>query len=297
MTSKAGNVIPRNFHQIWIGGKLPPAQKAIIDWNKKTLGKTWKCKVWGNKDLTQKNFPITWPYIQKSLKYWGKKPKYAQISDLMRYELLYWYGGIYADASLQLSKSLDPMVEEANKNNKQLIVCDQNTAKLRKEEGCKEELGCLDRGKKYVSNSFIGSRPKSDAMTKAMSKKMLDKIDVKDNHIAYQTGPTYLRSTFRKGPKIMIIKSELIYPYNWNDVSGSIEPEWEEYHYPKNKYPDGRPDVDKCIFKKKGKTGKFVPFVNQAGRPRFLRIDCDAYKKLWGVKKWDLGSKWQHSNK
>lgn len=285
------NVIPKNFHQIWIGGRLPPAQKAIIQWNKKILGKTWKCKVWGNKDLTKKNFPITWPYIQKSLKYWGKKPKYAQVSDLMRYEILYHHGGIYADASLQLSKSLDPMIVEANKKNKQLIVCDQNTAKLRKEEGC-PELGCKDRGKKYVSNSFIGSRPKSDAMTKAMSKSMLDKIDVKDNHIAYQTGPTYLRSTFRKGPKIMIIKSELIYVYNWDQSPGSIEREWEDYHYPPSKYPDGMPEPDKCIFKKKGKKGKFVPFYNQRKDLRYLRIDCNAYPKVWGRKIWSCSGSW-----
>jgi mannosyltransferase OCH1-like enzyme len=279
------NHIPKNFHQIWIGGKLPPAQKAIINWNKQILGKTWKCKLWGNKDLTKKNFPITWSYIQKSKRYWGKKPKYAQISDLMRYELLYWYGGIYADASLQLSKSLDPMIDEANNKLKQLIVCDQNTAKLRKEEGC-PELGCLDRGKKYVSNSFIGSRPKSDAMTKAMSKKLLDKIDVKDNHIAYQTGPTYLRSTFRKGPKIMIIKSDLIYPYNWY-VPGSLEEDEDMQLWGK----EGK-DPDKCITKTKSKTGKFVQFLDQRKRLRYLQIDCTAYKSLWGRKIWSLGSGW-----
>ena len=281
------NEIPLKFHQIWIGRDMPPAQKAIIDWNKHVLGAGWTCKLWRNKDLNKKNFPCTWEYIQRSKKLHGKKTPYAQISDLMRYEILYHNGGIYADASLQLSKSLTPMILLANKDKKQLIVCDQNTRKLRIEQGCKGDLECKDGGRYYVSNSFIGSVPRSDAMSRAVSAKFLNNIDFEDDHIAFQSGPTYLRSTFKKSKKIMIIRSELIYPYNWNSVPGSLEPYWDMYHFgKKGKSPD------KCIFANKPTNSKSVKFLDQRKRTRYLKLDCNAYSRLWGRKLWDLSGSW-----
>ena len=90
--------IPKIIHQIWIGGKIPPLQGLYSNTWKDM--KDWKYKMWGNKDLTEKNFPITWKYIQKSLdagrnKLGNVKKKYAQVGDLMRLEILYKYGGVY----------------------------------------------------------------------------------------------------------------------------------------------------------------------------------------------------------
>ena len=87
--------IPKIFHQIWIGSALPPVLKPFMNTFKKMPG--YKYKLWKNTDLTEQNFPITWPYIQHIMA--RRKIIYAMIADLMRLEILYHYGGIYVDTT------------------------------------------------------------------------------------------------------------------------------------------------------------------------------------------------------
>jgi mannosyltransferase OCH1-like enzyme len=90
-------LIPKIFHQIWINEKspeLPPDFSRYRDtWLELHPG--WEYKLW---NLNNLDFPlITAGLVNKSA-------NYAQMADILRYEILYQYGGVYIDTDFDVSK-------------------------------------------------------------------------------------------------------------------------------------------------------------------------------------------------
>lgn len=63
-------------------------------------------KLWTNDDLTPEHF-LTYDLIQKAR-------SYAQASDMMRYEILNRFGGIYVDTDFECLQSVEPLLELAD---------------------------------------------------------------------------------------------------------------------------------------------------------------------------------------
>ena len=133
----------------------------------------FEIKVWGNKDLRKKHFPITYPYIQKIKKMQGKDihewtgaptmyksddtpyqySKWAQITDLMRLEIVYNHGGYYFDTTFEILK---PMYNLFNKKKYKFI-------------GCNEVPRFKDH---YIlSNSFFGATKGNVILKRLLQKK------------------------------------------------------------------------------------------------------------------------------
>ena len=80
--------IPKIIHQIWIGGPVPEVFLSLMDsW--KRLHPDWEYKLWTDKDIQ------TFPFINKIA--FRKASNYGMKSDIWRYEILFWYGGVYVD--------------------------------------------------------------------------------------------------------------------------------------------------------------------------------------------------------
>lgn len=98
--------IPKKIHYIWIGNnpKPPIIEKCIESWKK--YMPDFEVIEWNeqNYDVT-KNAYIRDAYAQK---------KYAYVSDYMRFDILYQYGGIYLDTDVEFLK---PIPEEILKYN------------------------------------------------------------------------------------------------------------------------------------------------------------------------------------
>lgn len=170
--------IPRIIHQIWIGKAIPPIVKLYMGTFKKQEG--FKYKLWTNEDLNKDNFPITYKYIKKLLS--KKKVVYAMIADLMRLEILYHYGGIYIDTTMECVKPLDFISNYLKKY--PFIMSNEENCGLR----CRGNNGML-----FISNSFIASVPKYKVLERLLSDKYLESIDFRlPANIA--TGPYYVRT-------------------------------------------------------------------------------------------------------
>ena len=78
--------IPKIFHIIWIGPNPYPFGEYKESWLKHNPH--WELKYWNNDNLpdlyNQKIFDLI--------------PSWAGKADILRYELLYRYGGLYSDA-------------------------------------------------------------------------------------------------------------------------------------------------------------------------------------------------------
>lgn len=231
------NNIPHLVHQIWIGGKLPEHKKIFINYNKKICKKDgWKLKLWKNKDLTKENFPRTWKYILKAKEesVYRENPNgvWAQISDLMRLEIIYNHGGYYMDTNMEIIQSLENLLPPPGKT---MIVSNQEPCGLK----------CNSNGLKYLSNGFFGATKDNYMLKRATAKKNLDKINFRNKHINQETGPYYFRK-FIIPRQTYVIDSELIYPFFptfWDSV----------YIKDKNK------SDNRCIFKTKKEAEKNNP--------------------------------------
>ena len=236
----------------------------------------FEIKVWGNKDLTKKNFPRTIDYIRKAKRLHGKPmideygekmlnfklepllySKWAQITDLMRLEIVYNHGGYYFDTTFEILK---PLYNLLNKKKYTFVGCNE-----------------IPRFKvaDILSNSFFGAIKGNHILKRLLSKKKLNKINFHDFQVDFQTGPGYLRSGIQSNDNYHIFPSTYFYPFV------------EEYS-PGQDPPYRKATKNKCHSKKKTKKIK-KRLKNKKG---FIEFPCKRYPKSYALKHWQLGKSW-----
>ena len=102
--------IPKIIHQIWIGpNKKPTVWMKTFSEDYIKCNPEWQYMLWNDENLHElfEEFPIMLKIYNIELTYNGK-------SDLLRYLILYKYGGLYIDAdSVWINKkSFDPLFKE-----------------------------------------------------------------------------------------------------------------------------------------------------------------------------------------
>jgi mannosyltransferase OCH1-like enzyme len=175
--------IPKIIHQIWVGpNKIPEKSINFIEGIKK-LHPDYEYRLWTDSDLTPENF--------SNLQYINSTPVYAQKADIMRYEILYKYGGIYLDIDFEILKCLTPLLTHA------LVVCneDSNTSK-------------------YITNAFICSSVGNPNMKKCMDNIPSCPLGGKVN-VAIATGPWYLRKCITSDDNVRILDTRVMYPTHY----------------------------------------------------------------------------------
>lgn len=79
--------IPRIVHQIWLGGKVP---EKFYNWMRSWMDLSgWEYKLWTEREVAGLKLHNQDLYDQAKC--------YAEKSDILRLEILYQYGGVYAD--------------------------------------------------------------------------------------------------------------------------------------------------------------------------------------------------------
>ena len=89
--------IPRLIHQVWIG-PLPPPVEWLRTWAERHSG--WEYRLWTEQTI---------PFPLRNQAQFDASPQYCGKSDILRYEVLLRYGGIYVDADM---RCLRPFAEE-----------------------------------------------------------------------------------------------------------------------------------------------------------------------------------------
>lgn len=97
------NSIPKVIHYCWFGhNPLPPlAEKCIASWHK--YMPDYEIKEW-NED----NFDV---YMTSYTEEAYRAKKYAYVSDVARFWILYHHGGVYFDVDVELVKPIDDILE------------------------------------------------------------------------------------------------------------------------------------------------------------------------------------------
>ena len=283
--------IPRKIHLIWIGKLDPPDYftKYFLPSFHKHLPE-FEIKVWGNKDITKKKFPKTFDYIKEAKKRQGKpikdengyimysdpqlkKPltysKWAQITDLMRLEIVYNHGGFYFDTTFEILK---PLYNLFNKKHYKFI-------------GCNEVPRFKDFGS--LSNSFFGAVKGSIILKRLLSKQWLDDIDFDSTQVDSETGPAFLRSAIYEKDNYKILPTYYFYPF--------IEP----YDPPHIIDPPYRKvSKNKCHRDKRRKTNRKTKqkYKRLQSKKGYILYPCKNYPKSYALKHWQLGKSWMSSS-
>ena len=269
--------IPKKVHLIWIGGDPPDYFEYFLESFKKNMSE-FEIKIWGNKDLNKKNFPLTYEYIKKAKKYHGKHmredkdlggyilynnkgipylhSKWAQITDLMRLEIIYTHGGYYFDTTFEILK---PMYKLLNKNKYTFVGCNEiprfNNVHI-------------------LSNSFFGATKGNPILKRLLLKKNLNEIDFYDHAVDFQTGPGYLRSGIQSDDNYYIFPTNYFYPFI-EEYAPGVDP------------PYRKSSKNKCHeIKKKRKSMKLIK------KKGYLDYPCKKYPKSYALKHWQLGKSW-----
>lgn len=97
--------IPKIIHWVWLGSPLP---QKYIDLQKKwrKVHSDWECKVWLDDDVNK--LALINRDAFNACDNWGAK------SDIVRYEILYRYGGLYVDTDFECVKSFEKLHHACN---------------------------------------------------------------------------------------------------------------------------------------------------------------------------------------
>lgn len=133
-------MIPKILHQIWLGPKRRP-EADMNSW--RDQHPSWEYRLWTEANL---------PKLQHQALFDAFHGVYHAQADILRYELLYTFGGIYIDADSRCLRPLDDFFLDDG-----VWACAEN-----------------DRG--LLANGFLGASPRSPLFAAVLDE--LAKLDV-----------------------------------------------------------------------------------------------------------------------
>jgi inositol phosphorylceramide mannosyltransferase catalytic subunit len=173
--------VPRTIHQIWLGPEpLPDLHRPWIDsWRRHHPG--WEHRLWTEVDLPED--PVRREVLDRL-----RAP--VERADILRLEILFRHGGIYADTDLECLRPVDELLEG------------------------EEFVGvCLKPGR--VTNTFIASAANHSLLGRALYE--LRPMDVywtatAGESIKEGAGPPLLRRLVAEHPGLSLLEPPLFFP-------------------------------------------------------------------------------------
>lgn len=172
---------PKIFHFVWVGDESKEPKALIASWKKHNPDA--EIRVYRNDDL----FNGEWHFKDHMLRYF-KEGHFCGVADLIRWEVLYKYGGIALDADSLCLRALPDWFFDC-----ELVSCWDNT----QIEG------------ELISNGFVLVPPKSDII-----KSVMDKID--------NDGVKFWRWSWSRMKRIRVGAWRTVGPVPYTDVILSL---------------------------------------------------------------------------
>lgn len=100
-------MIPKNLHQIWVGPNEVPNNclKYVDSWKKNNSD--YNHFLW-----TNENLPKLPDNVKEQYERYGELKKYAFQADVLRYYLIFEYGGVYVDIDIECHKKIDELLQK-----------------------------------------------------------------------------------------------------------------------------------------------------------------------------------------
>lgn len=194
--------IPKIIHQIWLGSKVP---KCYLAWRKswQKFHPGWIYILWTDKEVN--NLKL---YNQD---YFNKARNFGEKANVLRYELLYQFGGVYADIDFECLKSFDVFHHSF----------DFYTG-----------IAPLDCNIAYLNNAIIGSIPGHPILKHCIETIADDMCIEKEIRARTRvtnacTGPIHFTKSFYQVAKdnddcVIALPSAMLYPLKHSQVDAGV---------------------------------------------------------------------------
>lgn len=187
-------MIPKVFHQIWINRDNPelPEKFRVYRDGWLALHPDWEYKLWNLDNLG---------FTPRRMDLISAASNYAQMADILRYEILLRHGGVYLDTDFECLRNIDP-----------ILIGVKN-------------FSCSEDGLS-ISIGIIGVEPNSIYMERCLSA-LPERVG--EINTAVETGPGLFTRVLLGGGlagDFTLFPREWFYPYNWN------EPHRANDHFP-----------------------------------------------------------------
>lgn len=97
----SGAKVPKKIHQIWLGGRIPEKYKRLSEsWRR--FHPDWEYRLWTDKDVEE--------FGLKNKDLFNTAKNNGQRSDILRYEILNRFGGIYVDTDFECLRPFDDLL-------------------------------------------------------------------------------------------------------------------------------------------------------------------------------------------
>jgi mannosyltransferase OCH1-like enzyme len=193
------SLIPRTMHHIWIGPRSLPEEFAGYRRAWAELHPTWEHRVW-----TNANTPLPGMVNQDA---WDRAEEVVTgsveqfRSDLLRYEILYRFGGVYVDADMEPRQPLDQLLEGV---------------------GC---FAAWETEGVWINNAVMGAQayhPFIGDLVRGLAANIEGRRQGwRPNRLS---GPQYLTGLWKRNPAgVTVFPKGHFYPYLYNELHRSAE--------------------------------------------------------------------------
>jgi mannosyltransferase OCH1-like enzyme len=176
-------MIPRVFHRIWLGTQQMPDEFVQYGetWTKHHPG--WAMQLWTDENL---------PEIINQQEYLLADST-AHKADILRYEVIYRYGGIYIDTDFECLRNIEPLLK-----------------------GVQAFAASSDPG--LVAIGVFGAEREHPLLADVIARLPTSSRRKRYLSITEQTGPDFFTSVVARHPETVVFEAKLFYPYNWREM-------------------------------------------------------------------------------
>lgn len=181
-------MIPPLIHRVWVG---PPMPDRLV-----AYGRTWEDhhSAWHHKLWTEDNLP---PLRNQALYDDAHRIAPDHVgqfrADVVRYELLEQFGGVYVDADFECRKPLDPLLEG--------VEC----------------FAAWEVPNRWINNAILGAvpgHPLMDMLIRRLPVNVRRRRGARPNKLS---GPQFLTPIARQFD-VTVFDKELFYPFLWDEI-------------------------------------------------------------------------------
>lgn len=196
-------MIPPVLHRIWLGGQEPEWTRGFAQsWA--AQHPQWELRQWGDGDLASL-FPLANQDIFDRAEEIAPDHVGQLRSDVLRYELLHRFGGVYVDTDFECLRPLDALLDG--------VDC----------------FAAWEVQHRWIGNTILGCAPGHPAIATViggLAGNVRRRMGSRPNKL---TGPQYISKLWKTRRDVTVFDQRLFYPYSWSEV---------EQHGPGDSFPD-----------------------------------------------------------
>jgi tRNA-dihydrouridine synthase B len=221
--------IPKLIHFVYVSPGLPKTQKyppekvviVIQEW--KDMNPAWQVILWNN-TMVQETFPEIYNLA-------GNIKQMSWVSNLVRYNAVYKFGGIYVDTDIVSVHPLDGLLQYVHYP---FSVCENPLSRLKgqkdgnvKPTAANTEFVMEPGTCKVACNAVMGFPARHPAMHEVVDVTMRQSREVVDafeffgrnpRHNLEHSGPPQWTSIIKKYPDVAILKAFSFFPCHWRNT-------------------------------------------------------------------------------